>query len=306
MARKAKILVSIVSICALFTVFMCAMLFAAAVYISHGGSGGLVQVFPALPDNGSMSPASLELLQKMRVSSFHRGPFTTTADERTALIEMLNDERYVNHWREILIYIGLAGESDLATSAIIEYATKNEDVDFLLALNSGERRNLLVNKALALTYLGFTRGNEANDFLRKSISDEGVVQVTERWIHLVDDHLSHTDRELIYRIAHACAATELVLTQEPENVKIVRDWYTKTSLYLRAETNSTLATSTRDQPHGAELNAAVNRIGPLIDAMALNDLIHDIGIDEYKRISMQPERRMRLSWKYGKKYSFDY
>ena len=114
------------------------------------------------------------------------------------------------------------------------------------------------------------------------------------------------DKESIRRAVRGRAALGLVLTQDPENVEIARDLYMKTNSYLRTAAGPRLSPSARHRPHGADHRSAERLHGFLVDVMATNDLIKDVGIDEYKLISLQPEERIRLSLEYGEKYSFDY
>ncbi|MCH7960354.1 MAG: hypothetical protein IID08_09490 [Candidatus Hydrogenedentes bacterium] len=237
---------------------------------------------------------------------FNRDPFSTMADERANLIDMLNDEEYVADWRYISRYIGYAGESDLATSAIIEYATRDEDIDLLSILRPIDLYSLLLNKACSIYYLGLTRGEKANEYLRKSISAEGAAEITEKWIHIPESLSNEIDKELVNRSVRASAALGLVLTQDPENIRIVQDLHTKINSYLRTEAGSELAPSARHRPHGEEHRSAESLHGLLVDVLAANDLVQDVGIDMYKLISLQPEGRLQLIGEYGKKYSFDY
>jgi hypothetical protein len=194
------------------------------------------------------------------------------------LFRLLGMSEYVGEWLQITMMIGWLCRStpDDATDGLTEFISRPESWDTPRVGNA-----MLASKVRALDTLGYVGGAEAGAFLRQAFSDEGARAIREGWTDGPFPPPWDEYPECLVLEIRGRAALGLILTRDTDNIQEVQDAYRVTDAEMRSiQDYPDLCYSSRDKltPHQLEMEKFY---GDLIQSMADNDLINDIGMDEF-------------------------
>jgi hypothetical protein len=206
------------------------------------------------------------------------------------LRNMLSDEAYRNRWFQISKMLAwLSDKSDEeSVSAILSYVQRPDTWADSETMNSAH----IMGKAVALGLLGLFQTDSARDSLRRTMTPEGARKLIAPWVDLRIAMRKNSPEDNIVRI-RGHAAKGLVLSREAENISLVRK-VAEDHIHLFL-TQEYLESEKQDVDYDQET------YGFLASALAGNDLIEEIGLEEYLRVSDGPDS-IGVLWKHLDRY----
>lgn len=206
------------------------------------------------------------------------------------LREMLQDESYKARWGEIgIILAWVSDESDEASAAAIidfirrPYTWPSDDADSIL--------DDTVAKGSNLHNLGLFKSDLVSNTLRNAITEDGAEELIRPWISI------QTTVEPLHLVCiiRKWAVQGLVLTRDPENIALVCKSY-------ETLVHKMLSVEYKEREIGRELWLDSERHSAFAWGMANNDMLEEMGVEEFKRLRDDSERWARTTFRYLSKY----
>jgi hypothetical protein len=184
------------------------------------------------------------------------------------LHEMLEDTQYFFHWYNIAVALCYISKDPNSVEEIVKYIQRPKELS-----NEGFD---VIGKGRILSSIGFIKNNKVNDFLTKALTADGAAELTKSWIDKTQDYNDTVKtKEEMFGFIRGSAAIGLIHSQFPTNIRLVEQLYEKEYAMCK------------------EQRIYTELFNQLVDAMAIRDLIEDIGIEEY--LKLQGKEHNRLS-----------
>ncbi|MBN1975146.1 MAG: carboxypeptidase regulatory-like domain-containing protein [Sedimentisphaerales bacterium] len=194
------------------------------------------------------------------------------------LYEMLKDSQYSHDWTAIAAMICFISNDQNSVNEIIKYVQRPKDLSF-------DSFNV-IGKSKILCWLGLIKTNQVTNILKNALTSEGAHELTKNWIDKTEDYNDTIKtKEEILGLIRGSTAIGLVHSQYPTNIRLVEQLY--------------------EQEHAKckEKRIFTELYRQLVDAMAIRDLIKDIGMEEY--LNLQGTEHNKLS-PYIRKYDWHF
>ena len=204
------------------------------------------------------------------------------------LCSFLSEGEHTASWRTIVWMIGFIGtEGDGAVATLRDYLTRKET-------RCPGMWDLAFGKTQALLGLGLIGGQEAENVLRQAFTPEGARDLTKAWSAEDLGGQQREDPDWIVVHTRGNAAQGLVYTCQPEDTKAVEDLYNE--LDERMSHNPHFQGNFAD--NAGKLSVEEQRddvlYGYLVSAMAIKDLIAEVGMPAYRDMLGTDEERAAL------------
>ena len=190
------------------------------------------------------------------------------------LRDMLADKSYRNRWAQIshmLSWLSRRNDSK-SFNSILDYIRRP---DTWSEIDTPNAMDHLFAKAKALGYLGLFDEDLSTDILRSTFTKVGAEELIHEWVHLPFEIRTYNADEFIQFI-RGYASRGLVLSRTPSNIAIVTASLNGEFHELKSfnyQSDSTLSNN---------MDSATYFL--VLDSLAQNDMIDDIGLEEYMRI----------------------
>ncbi len=223
--------------------------------------------------------ARSEVIAKLKSIGHHLlflnyGYIVSQFDERSVpvLRNLLKEEEWSGTWLIIarLILWLSDDEDELSADAVMAYL-KNSHAK--TPYDDVEGEIIYSQKMWLLEYLGRMKSATVNDTLRGAVTREGAEDIAREWFGMSKDMDPEIYEFNLYFVQNR-AMYGLVLSQNASNVAIVGDKYERM-------VHSTMVAGYQDIEITEEMIRDISESGIVVSAMAMNDAIVEMGIDEY-------------------------
>jgi hypothetical protein len=185
---------------------------------------------------------------------------------------LLEDQAYKNRWAQISkMLVWLCNNDDRESLQVLESYIRRDDS----WRNSGSTppATHLFGKAVTLGYVGLLKNEDATRLLRDAFSEEGARRIVHGWAKSpLPPPYEHSEK--LIAVVRGHGALGLVLSRELENIDMV-------TLSVETYVHRTLSLQYQDAPRTEESDLDYREYSFAADALASNDLILDIGLEEF-------------------------
>ncbi|MBI2432778.1 MAG: hypothetical protein HYV26_07910 [Candidatus Hydrogenedentes bacterium] len=188
------------------------------------------------------------------------------------LKKALQDREEIKNWGDYAKLLAVADNRDETIEYLLTYIRRQED------WNAGKLSPLLVAfKLNALEAMGFMSNPKALEVIRESLTPEGARVLVSAWINDPNLHWHWARNRLgIVTYAQQCAARGLVLARDPAGTAAVEAIYRELDREIRGNETYVDASAL-----SAEMDAKSRLYSGVITALAMRDMIADLGMAEY-------------------------
>jgi len=206
-------------------------------------------------------------------------------DQLPLLHQMLQDPNYAPYWHAVARLIGFVSDDPNSIPVLLDYFQRDDSWNW-------EKRGTLAHRRLggkidALKWIGKIGRHQVNALLRAAVTEDGAAELAKAWLGhglVPKSSTFNTIANTIVRI-RGRAAEGLVLTEDKENIDVVKRLFAKEIDYCRA-------------------NKKISRLyNPLRSAIAYHDFIADNDREALFSLFGSQELRRQLR-PYIKKYSW--
>ena len=182
-----------------------------------------------------------------------------TQDSLPTLYALLDDPAYRRYWANVAKTICYLSDDPRSAGVIIKYIRRSDN----WKQGASETHRECVGKIKAITWLGFIGGEEAERFLVKAMTPDGVRELTKAWINgPLPVWATRPDGEIVGSI-QGSAAIGIVHSQSRQGVQKVE------ALHEAA------------RAHCEQLGHFTTQFKKTARAMAIRDLIQSMGMEGY-------------------------
>lgn len=146
-----------------------------------------------------------------------RAVSTITKDKIPLLHEMLQDPNYTPYWHNVAMLICHISDDPDSVPVLLDYFQRYDEQQ--------DRKNY-PSKIACLIDIGRIAKQDANELLRKAITEEGASELTQAWIDK-SKHGDYMGRQEAIDHIRLCAMEGLLFTGIKENVELIENIYEK-------------------------------------------------------------------------------
>jgi hypothetical protein len=140
-----------------------------------------------------------------------------TKDKLSLLHEMLKDPDYAPYWHNVAMLICYISDNPASVPVLMDYFQRYDEQ---------QSREYYPSKIGCIADIGRIAKKEANDLLRKAITNEGAVELSQAWIDKGKPGDFMGRKEAIDHI-RLCAMEGLIYTGIKENLELIESIYEK-------------------------------------------------------------------------------
>jgi len=196
-------------------------------------------------------------------------------DSLGMLYTMLKEPGYSKQWTMIAAMICFISDDPNSLGEVIDYVQRSREESF-----DGFD---VVGKSKILMWVGLIPGAASDSLLRATLGEDGAKRLAQAWIESTEYYSDTLSRERLIGLIRGSAAVGLVHAQRKDGIALVEQLYREE--HVRCKKNR----------HSTEF------YHQLVSAMAIRDLIGEIGMSQY--LHLQGTQHNRLS-PYLRKYSW--
>lgn len=215
---------------------------------------------------------------------------TLDKDSVPFLRELLLDESYKDRWGAIATMIAWLSDKDDRESV-------NAILAFIRRPNTwpaDDRNSIIghtVKKGGVLKNLGHFESDLVKETLQDALTEEGAEDLISAWINVQ----TTVEPPHLIMIIRSWAAKGLVLTRDPENIALVKESY-------EALTHKMLTVEYKEKEMTSELWLESELLLAYAGGMVENDMLADMGVDEFVRLRDDSETWAMVYSRYSSKY----
>lgn len=196
-------------------------------------------------------------------------------DSVPLLRDMLNDQSYRNRWASISHMIAwLSDKSDEGVVRVLVDYIQRPDT-WSSSSDPAASANLFW-KAKLVAQLGFFETEDAKQILRDAFTEPGAEGLIEDWVDFPHEISGYYPRLQVVSV-QGQAAKGLILSRDSDGIALVRERY-------EAFVHETQTNEYREQELNESMQLKYQLHSFIIDAMGMNDLIEEIGLQPFLEV----------------------
>lgn len=217
------------------------------------------------------------------------------------MLDMLRDPRYQEDWGRLSDLLAHLDEGTEAQHAIIHLIQRGD----VWPRNDRKLERFILMKISAVTALGHTNGDVARATARDALTENGATELAQKWLlrELPGRFQSNPDR--VVALIRGRAAMGLVYSLDEESVQLVENLYESVAPRVKKQRERQKENSLGFYDLTLQEQGLDKLYSGLVDALAMRDLISDVGYEQLLLYGGDGETFFHLIGPYLTKYRID-